>query len=314
MGYNVHSEFPVLCAVLLCSPRRVVATPGGFFKKQEMKMMKARLLVLLSLALGAASVASAQGPVQLKFSRVVDLSLPIESNMAGIPGLKSYADNPSRVSIIAAITEAQKELLRAEGMTLSNNLAVNGRSMISILSILVHNGTHIDAPRHMLEQGYPVDQIPLAQVAQEGVLIDLPNKGANSSVSVKDILDTGVALGPNRIPIINTGWTEKMWGKPGFWDQMPYLEPGVGDLLVSKGVPAVAMDVFPEKALWRGVKLDPGENWVANHIALLEKGIPMIQFVTNLSQIGKNRFVLIALPLKIKGGDASPARVIALVE
>jgi arylformamidase len=277
-------------------------------------MMKARLLVLLSLALGTASVASAQGPVQLKFSRVVDLSLPIESNMAGIPGLKSYADNPSRVSIIAAITEAQKELLRAEGMTLSNNLAVNGRSMISILSILVHNGTHIDAPRHMLEQGYPVDQIPLAQVAQEGVLIDLPNKGPNSSVSVKDILDTGVALGPNRIPVINTGWTEKMWGKPGFWEQMPYLEPGVGDLLVSKAVPAVAMDVFPEKAIWRGVKLDPGENWVANHIALLEKGIPMIQFVTNLSQIGKNRFVLVALPLKIKGGDASPARVIALVE
>jgi arylformamidase len=291
-----------------------MATPGGFFKKQEMKMMKARLLVLLSLALGAASVASAQGPVQLKFSRVVDLTLPIESNMAGIPGLKSYADNPSRVSIIAAITEAQKELLRAEGMTLSNNLAVNGRSMISILSILVHNGTHIDAPRHMLEQGYPVDQIPLAQVAQEGVLIDLPNKGPNSSVSVKDILDTGVAFGPNRIPVINTGWTEKMWGKPGFWEQMPYLEAGVGDLLVSKGVPAVAMDVFPEKAIWRGVKLDPGENWVANHIALLEKGIPMIQFVTNLSQIGKNRFVLIALPLKIKGGDASPARVIALVE
>jgi arylformamidase len=277
-------------------------------------MMKARLLVLLSLALGTASVASAQGPVQLKFSRVVDLSLPIESNMAGIPGLKSYADNPSRVSIIAAITEAQKELLRAEGMTLSNNLAVNGRSMISVLSILVHNGTHIDAPRHMLEQGYPVDQIPLAQVAQEGVLIDLPNKGPNSSVSVKDILDTGVALGPNRIPVINTGWTEKMWGKPGFWEQMPYLEPGVGDLLVSKSVPAVAMDVFPEKAIWRGVKLDPGENWVANHIALLEKGIPMIQFVTNLSQIGKNRFVLVALPLKIKGGDASPARVIALVE
>ena len=35
----------------------------------------------------------------------------------------------------------------------------------------------------------------------------------------------------------------------------------------------------------------------------------MIQFVTNLSQIGKSRFVLIAAPLRIKGGDASPARV-----
>ena len=280
-------------------------------------MMKARSGVVLSFALGilgTASTALAQAPVQLKFTRVVDLTLPIESNMAGIPGIKTYADNPSRVTIVTAISEAQKELLRAEGLTLSNNLVVNGRSMISVLSILVHNGTHIDAPRHMIDKGHPVDQIPLAQVVKEGVLINLPHKGANSSVSVKDILDTGVEFGPDRIPVIHTGWTEKMWGKPEFWTQMPYLEPGVGELMAKKGVSAVAMDVFPEKALWRGVKLDPGEVWIANHLALLEKGIPLIQFVTNLSQIGNNRFVLVAAPLNIKGADASPARVIALVE
>ena len=62
------------------------------------------------------------------------------------------------------------------------------------------------------------------------------------------------------------------------------------------------------------MKLDPGEVWIANHLALLEKGIPLIQFVTNLSQIGNNRFVLVAAPHNIKGADASPARVIALVE
>jgi hypothetical protein len=61
-------------------------------------MMKARMLVLASLAWGTASLASAQEPVQLKFSRVVDLTLPIESNMAGIPGLRDYAENPSRVA------------------------------------------------------------------------------------------------------------------------------------------------------------------------------------------------------------------------
>ncbi len=277
--------------------------------------MKASSLVLLSFALvGAASVGSAQAPVQLKFTRVVDLTLPIESNMAGIPGIKTYADNPSRLSIVTAMTEAQKELLREEGLTLSNNLVLNGRSMISVLSILVHNGTHIDAPRHMIEKGKPVDQIPMGQLVKEGVLINLPDKGPNSVVTVKDILDTGVELGPNLIPVINTGWTEKMWGKPGFWEQMPYLEAGVGELMAKKGVAALAMDVFPEKALWRGVKLDPGEVWIANHLALLEKAIPLIQFVTNLSQIGKNRFVLVAAPLSLKGADASPARVIALVE
>src|SRR5262245_6237715 len=151
-------------------------------------MMMARTLVLVSLAWGIASVAAAQDAVQLKFSRVVDLTLPIESNMPGIPGLKDYAENPSRVGILSAISEAQKELLRAEGLTLSNNLAVNGRSMISVLSILVHNGTHIDAPRHMVEKGPAVDQIPLTQVAKEGVLINLPGKGPNSTVSVKDVL------------------------------------------------------------------------------------------------------------------------------
>ena len=98
------------------------------------------------------------------------------------------------------MTESQKEMLRAEGMTMSNNVEINGRSMISVLSIMTHNGTHIDAPRHMMEKGFPVDQLPLAQVAKEGVLISLPNKGPNSSVSVKDILDSGVALGPDLPP------------------------------------------------------------------------------------------------------------------
>ena len=96
-------------------------------------MWKAQKFVPLTFALsmlGAASVGWAQTPVQLKYTRVVDLTLPIESNMPGIPGLKSYADNPSRVTVISAITEAQKELLLAEGMTLSNDLAINGRSMM----------------------------------------------------------------------------------------------------------------------------------------------------------------------------------------
>jgi arylformamidase len=277
-------------------------------------MMKARILVLLSLLSGAAPVALAQESVQLKFSRVVDLTLPIESNMAPIPGLKPYLDNPSRVSVISSITEAQREALRAEGMTLSNDHAVNGRSMISVLSILVHNGTHIDAPRHMVEKGISVDKMPVAQFIKEGVLINLPDKGPNSVVTVKDIAESGVEIRANTIVMINTGWTDKMWGKPGFWEQMPYLERGVAEYLVNKGAAGLAIDVFPEKPLWRGVKLDPGEVWIANHLALMQNSLPLIQFVTNLSQVGNNRFTVVAVPLAIKGGDASPVRVIALVE
>jgi len=129
--------------------------------------MLARIVVLLPIALGTASTAWAQSAMQLKFSRVVDLTLPIESNMAPIPGLKAYADNPSRVTVITSITETQREALRAEGMTLSSDHTVTGRAMNSVLTILVHNGTHIDAPRHMVEKGVSVDQMPVGQFVKE---------------------------------------------------------------------------------------------------------------------------------------------------
>jgi kynurenine formamidase len=191
-------------------------------------MMKARIVLLAWLALGAPSLALAQQDIQLKFSRVVDLTIPIESNMPGIPGIKTYADNPSKVDVVTVITEAQKGQLQTEGMTLNSNLAVNGRSMISILSILVHNGTHIDAPRHMMEKGTPIDQMPLGQLAKEGVLINLPTKGPNSVVTVKDIEDSRVELGPNRIPVIHTGFTEKTGVNPSSGRRCPIWEPEWG--------------------------------------------------------------------------------------
>jgi hypothetical protein len=75
-------------------------------------MMKASRFILVPFALGiigAASIALAQEPVQLKFSRVADLTLPIESNMAPIPGLKPYLDNPSRVTVISAIPRSNRK-------------------------------------------------------------------------------------------------------------------------------------------------------------------------------------------------------------
>src|ERR1700750_1734583 len=71
-------------------------------------MMKGRILIIVLLALAGTPVAWAQQPAQFKFSRVVDLTLPIESNMPGIPGIKTYADNPSKVDVVTAITEGQK--------------------------------------------------------------------------------------------------------------------------------------------------------------------------------------------------------------
>ena len=84
-------------------------------------MRKARALISVLFVLGAASVALAQQPVQLKFSRVVDLTLPIESDVAGIPGFNSYADNPSLVDLRRHHRGAEGQL-QTEGLTVNSNV------------------------------------------------------------------------------------------------------------------------------------------------------------------------------------------------
>jgi kynurenine formamidase len=71
------------------------------------------------------------------------------------------------------------------------------------------------------------------------------------------------------------------------------------------------MDCFPEKPFWR-MQLSPTERG-ANHKRWLKAGIPMVQLLTNLDQIGP-RFSLIALPLRLAGMDGAPARVVGVEE
>src|SRR5688500_20362514 len=70
-------------------------------------MMKAPTLVFACLALVVASAAQAQSPIELKFSRVVDLTLPIHSNMPAISGIRSYSDNPFCANLHNVVTNAQ---------------------------------------------------------------------------------------------------------------------------------------------------------------------------------------------------------------
>ena len=84
---------------------------------------------------------------------------------------------------------------------------------------------------------------------------------------------------------------------------------GVSEWTAARGVAAVAMDCFPEKPFWR-MTLLPAERG-ANHKRWLKAGIPMIQLLTNLGSIG-GRFKLVALPLRLRGMDGAPARVVGI--
>ena len=54
------------------------------------------------------------------------------------------------------------------------------------------------------------------------------------------------------------------------------------------------------------------EEVTKTHEILLGGDIIIVEGITNLDSVSKEKVKLIALPLKIKGGDGAPARVIAM--
>ena len=244
--------------------------------------------------------------------RVVDLTLPINSKMVPLPGIAAYEKHPTRTFPISAMSEGQAGKLRDAGVDVPEDVELSNH-MLSKLEITTHIGTHIDAPLHMLEDTWAIDDIPLDYLVKPGriVPLDIPDGGM---VTAEAIEASGVEINASIIPILYTGWTEKMWGTPEFWANTVYMHMDAAELVASKGVTAVAIDFFPEFPFWRtDVERPEGQPPGHNHKIFLRQNTIIIQMLTNVSAIGADEFMLSAVPLKLEGLDGSPARVFATI-
>ena len=242
-------------------------------------------------------------------SRIVDLTLPVTSGMAGIPKIAFYEQYPTRIHAVTVVNDEQRAKLKSEGVDhLADAPAVN--SMNTVIALNTHIGTHIDAPRHFFADGASISEVPLDRIVmREALVLDVSHKAAGEGVTGDDLERTGVRPGPGQIAVIKTSWTDRAFGKPEFWGNTIHLEPSVGEWVEQRGVSAVAMDCFPEKPFWL-MTLTPAERG-ANHKRWLKAGIPMIQMLTRLDSIAP-KFMLVALPLNLQGMDGAPARVIGI--
>lgn len=245
--------------------------------------------------------------------QIIDLSLPINGNMKGLPGFQFYMDNPTRTFPLAVMSEDQQTKLNARGIEGTTKPEISNH-MLSRLEIITHIGTHIDAPLHMLENTWSIDEIPLERIVKKGkvIPIDLPDGGM---VTAESILASNVDFDDSVIPILYTGWTEKKWGTDEFWNNTIYMHKDAAELIVERNCSSVAIDFFPEFPFWRNdVQRPDGQPAGHNHKILLRNKTIIIQMVTNVSELGGNEFTLSAVPLKLEGLDGSPARVFAILD
>ena len=243
---------------------------------------------------------------------VVDLTLPINRYMRGIPGLREYEENPTRCVVLSCMGEVQKEHLQSRDLELDEDLELT-LHMLSRLEILTHIGTHIDAPCHFLESGgWSVEQIPLEHTIGKGKVVPLTHLQGRQCISADEIIKTGVEIDGSVIPVLYTGWTERTWGTDEFWGNSIFLDTTAAEYIVEKGCKALALDCFPEAPFWLGIEADkpPGRN----HKTLLSNKTIIIQLLTNIGKLDGREFILYGIPLPLEGLDGSPARVFAVTE
>jgi arylformamidase len=174
-------------------------------------------------------------------------------------------------------------------LSLADGASVN----LTTLTLSAHTGSHVDAPYHFRQEGEPLDALSLepfwglAQVVtvsqREGSL--LPGAFAEYDLSRAPRLlvrSRCSDMDPRQFPA-------------AFVHPSPELAAFLGDQgVILYGTDAPSMDAENSKTL-------------AGHHALAEAGIAILEGL-DLSRAEDGLYELVALPLKIAGGDGSPVR------
>jgi arylformamidase len=147
-----------------------------------------------------------------------------------------------------------------------------------------HIGTHVDAPAHQIAGGATLDEIPLESLVTDAVTVDL----------------SGRDPGP-----IGWGELEPLLGSLGDGDWLfLYPDSAASEALIERGIVGIGFD---------GPSADPvGTETFELHRVWLGAGCMILENLTNLDALPARTRVVVA-PLKVRGSNGAPARVLALV-
>lgn len=187
-----------------------------------------------------------------------------------------------------------------------------------------HGGTHIDSPIHFAQGKQTVDEIPLERLIGPAVVIDVTQNALSDpdyQIGVKDFTDWESKNGPipaGSIVLLNTGYA-KYWP-----DRVKYMGTDKRDEEAVKNLHFPGLD--PKAAKWlvenRNINaigldtpsIDYGQSQLfESHRILFKENIPAFENVANLDKLPPKGAIIIALPMKIKGGSGGPLRIIAML-
>jgi arylformamidase len=200
-----------------------------------------------------------------------DVSVPLGEGMIVWPG-----DPPTHVERIAAIERGDPQ-------------------NISAMSLCLHAGTHIDAPRHYFADGAAIDGLPLAAVIGPARVIAIED----ASITARELAGHKIRRG-ERI-LFKTRNSERARSAQAFFEDYVSLDREGAGYLAGCGILAAGIDYLSIGA--------PNEDGDQVHRALLSAGVWIIEGL-DLSAVDPGDYDLVCLPLSIPGSDGAPARAV----
>ena len=174
------------------------------------------------------------------------------------------------------------------------------RYNISHISMSSHQGTHLDAIYHFLDDGKTLDQMPLDWFYGPVRVLRIP-KEAGEELLVEDFTPYEEHLVPGAKVIYETGW-HRHFEMEDFYTAFPSLTQEAGRYLASRGIRMLGMDTPT-----------PSRDWYEIHHILLGAEIVVVESLAHLDRV-PDTFTFIGFPLNFKGRDGSPIRAVGLVE
>ncbi|WFL78869.1 arylformamidase [Altererythrobacter arenosus] len=163
---------------------------------------------------------------------------------------------------------------------------------VSALTLSTHTGAHADAPLHYAAGAPDIASVTLEPYLGECVVIDARQCG--DLIEPQHVVDLG---GARRVLFRSyEAFPDDRWE-----ELHTAIAPATIRALADAGVILVGMD---------GPSLDPQDSKTMDaHMAVLAADMRVLEGLV-LDDIAPGRYELIALPLPIVGGDASPVRAV----
>ncbi len=181
------------------------------------------------------------------------------------------------------------------------------KRLVHRVSFGTHVSTHLDAPSHAIEGGASIDEIPIEVFCGTAALIRIAGATRENPIDVPKLEASREQLRRSRRVVLQTGWAQKHWGSPEYFTQGPFLTREASRYLAGFDLALLGMD-FPNVDCDGETR--PGIQ-APNHAILLGRGLVLLENLLNLEQIEAPEFRLIALPLRLIGGDGCPCRAVA---